>query len=456
MLKIGEFAQLGRVSVKTLRHYSRLGLLAPAWVDRFTGYRYYSIRQLPELNRVLALKDLGFSLEQVRQLLKDDLSASELQAMLHAKRKELTHRLQAERARLERIEARLRHIERNGTLPAHEVTLQSVSPVQVLGIRAVIPAHHRIQDLFHDLERYLHVSAPEIGAAVPRLAIYYDVAPNQDGIDAEAAVPVTSRRIAEAPAIVHELPGAPAVACHAHTGEQESLGEAYRAVLQWIEENGYQVSGPTREWYHRETNAHALQFNGHLPVGASAATTWAGHATVIDVQLPVEKKRVSSYLLRRKEEAVMEPKIVHWTAFTVAGMEYKGKNENNEIKELWGVFWPRATEIKHVVWDRGSFGICRDWPEKPGLDYLAAVEVEKVEDLPEGMTVWQIPEQTYAVFPCTLLTLHEAYRHAFEDWMPRSRYERAKGPDFEHYTAEFIAEEPGSTMYIYVPIEKQN
>jgi DNA-binding transcriptional MerR regulator len=59
MLKIGDFSRLGQVTVKTLRHYGQLGLLKPAWIDRYTGYRYYSLEQLPRLNRILALKELG-------------------------------------------------------------------------------------------------------------------------------------------------------------------------------------------------------------------------------------------------------------------------------------------------------------------------------------------------------------------------------------------------------------
>ena len=69
MLKIGDFSKLARVSVKTLRHYAQKDLLTPAWIDRFTGYRYYSIHQLSRLNRILALKDIGFSLDQILQAL---------------------------------------------------------------------------------------------------------------------------------------------------------------------------------------------------------------------------------------------------------------------------------------------------------------------------------------------------------------------------------------------------
>jgi len=120
MLKIGDFSRLAQVSVKTLRHYGQLGLLRPAWIDRYTGYRYYELDQLPRLNRILALKDLGFSLEQIRQILRADLAATELRGMLRLKRAELEQQVLAEQARLGRVEARLHQIEREGTLPQYE------------------------------------------------------------------------------------------------------------------------------------------------------------------------------------------------------------------------------------------------------------------------------------------------------------------------------------------------
>jgi DNA-binding transcriptional MerR regulator len=89
MFKIGDLSKLSRVSVKTLRYYDEIGLLKPAQVDRFTGYRYYSFDQLPRLNRILALKDLGFSLEQIAQVLNEGLPPAQLRGMLRLRQMEL-------------------------------------------------------------------------------------------------------------------------------------------------------------------------------------------------------------------------------------------------------------------------------------------------------------------------------------------------------------------------------
>ncbi len=87
-IKIGNFARIGQVTVQTLRHYDDLGLLKPSEVDALSGYRYYTLEQLPRLHRILALKDLGFSLEQIARLLEEDLPPAELRGMLRLKQDE--------------------------------------------------------------------------------------------------------------------------------------------------------------------------------------------------------------------------------------------------------------------------------------------------------------------------------------------------------------------------------
>src|SRR6478735_27254 len=115
MFRIGEFAQIAQVSGRQLRFYEELGLLQPAHVDAQTGYRYYTIRQLPRLNSILALKELGLALEQIGPLLEKDISPPELRSMLTLKRAQLERSLEEEAARLRHIESRIAQIDREGT-----------------------------------------------------------------------------------------------------------------------------------------------------------------------------------------------------------------------------------------------------------------------------------------------------------------------------------------------------
>ncbi|MFN2134954.1 MAG: MerR family transcriptional regulator, partial [Candidatus Promineifilaceae bacterium] len=88
MLKISEFAQLSAVTVKTLHHYDNIGLLQPASVDPFSNYRYYTIDQLPRIHRIMALRELGLSLEQIAIMLSDNVTTNEIRGMLALRRAE--------------------------------------------------------------------------------------------------------------------------------------------------------------------------------------------------------------------------------------------------------------------------------------------------------------------------------------------------------------------------------
>src|SRR6266567_3557260 len=131
MFSIGEFARHGRVSVRMLRHYDAIGLLRPACIDPASGYRFYQASQFAELNRIIALKDLGFSLQDVQAILDEQVSAAELRGMLKLRRAEIHAQIEAETARLARVEARLLTIEEEASGPADGVVIKRLAPVRV-------------------------------------------------------------------------------------------------------------------------------------------------------------------------------------------------------------------------------------------------------------------------------------------------------------------------------------
>jgi AraC family transcriptional regulator len=148
----------------------------------------------------------------------------------------------------------------------------------------------------------------------------------------------------------------------------------------------------------------------------------------------------------------MEPKIVTKPAFTVVGMLYHGKNEDNEIARMWSEFIPRVKEIEHMGL-QNSYGVCGQPEENGAFKYVAGFEVDSVVGIPEGMVSWDVPAQKYAVFPCTLPTIHEIYQYAFQTWLPQSDYQAGDGPDFELYDESFDSQVEGSVLYIYIPIK---
>jgi len=139
MIKIGDFSKLSLLSVKTLRYYDEMGLLKPVQVDRFTGYRYYSASQLPRLNRILALKEMGLTLEHIRMLLEKDLPADQVLGILRRRQVELQQEIQVSEAMLRRVEVRLRQFEQENYMPKNEVTIKSVPALWVASVRGVVP-----------------------------------------------------------------------------------------------------------------------------------------------------------------------------------------------------------------------------------------------------------------------------------------------------------------------------
>ena len=152
----------------------------------------------------------------------------------------------------------------------------------------------------------------------------------------------------------------------------------------------------------------------------------------------------------------MKPKIESRAAFSVVGMKYRGRNENQEIAQLWGEFMPRIAEIKRPLNDGFTYGAMANYDEESGLfDYLAAIAVENIEDIPEDMEGWDIPAQEYAVFTATLPKIMEAYNFAYKEWLPASEYEYNQGYEFEAYGQEFSPEDPESVFFIYMPVVKK-
>jgi DNA-binding transcriptional MerR regulator/effector-binding domain-containing protein len=254
MFSIGEFARLGGVSVRTLRHYDEIGLLRPATVDPDTGYRGYSATQLGQINRIIALKELGLSLAQVRRLL-GGVTLAELRGMLVLRRAQLEHELDQHKNQLLGVEARLRSIAREDGMPADDIVAKTISATGAVviagrapgfGAANIVPVVNQLVAQFDQLG--IHNRVKEAG---PRI-IFYEREHGED-VTVFLALPVTEPP-AELPAparylVLPEIEAAAAV----RSGPAASIFPmVYQDLVRWIEEHGYHpVPGPGREvWVH--------------------------------------------------------------------------------------------------------------------------------------------------------------------------------------------------------------
>jgi DNA-binding transcriptional MerR regulator len=252
MFSIGDFAWYGRVSVRMLRHYDAIGLLRPAHVDQVSGYRWYAAGQLSRLNRIVALKDLGFTLQQVQLILDDKVSAEELRGMLRLRRAELQSRITVDSSRLAQVEVRLQIIEKEGAMPADEVQIKRIPPVRVAELTAAAASFEPasitpvITPLYDELiDRIGRAGLRPVGPAIA----YYQDAPDGTGVLIHAAIPVNAEPGGGHDVTIVDLPEIARAATIVHRGDMDNVMPAIQALARWIDANGYRSAGYNRELY---------------------------------------------------------------------------------------------------------------------------------------------------------------------------------------------------------------
>lgn len=280
MFRIGDFSQLGQVSIRTLRLYDEMGLLKPAEVDDFTDYRYYSLGQLPRLNRIVALKDLGFSLKEIAEQLEDTLSLEDLRGMLERKQNEVSQKLQEEQARLHRLEARLKQIELENAPLDYEVTIKKIPAMTIFSKRYFVPNLEDMDKyctLFYG-QLYEVINAQKLNMIAPEFTLFHVREYVTENVDVEVAVVLDSESLGrlELPSddtfTVRKLQGYKTVASIVYQGFYRELDLVARAMMLWAGTNGYHSVGAARE----------------VHLSGAIVETGKEKPVVIELQVPVE------------------------------------------------------------------------------------------------------------------------------------------------------------------------
>jgi len=272
MFTIGEFSRLAQVSNRLLRYYDEIGLLKPAQTDRFTGYRYYSAAQLPELNRILALRDLGLSLEQVQRILRDRVSLEEIQGMLLLKKAEIEQHLQAAARRIRNIESRLQFIRNAETGKPLDVVVKQIPAQPILSVRTAVESMEAGQGILSQIMAAL----PEKNGYGLFFVIWHSGGPFERNSDAEIGRLLSTKKHPPVPLqgglqlAYRELPAVATMATYVLQGPVEMAHIAYGEIGTWVEFNGYRFTDVPRE------------IVLHLPQEAD------GSDGVTEIQYPIE------------------------------------------------------------------------------------------------------------------------------------------------------------------------
>jgi DNA-binding transcriptional MerR regulator len=273
MFKIGEFSKLGQVSTRMLRHYDKLGLLVPNHIDEWTDYRYYTIQQLPRLHRIIALKELGLSLQQISELLgqDDELPAAQLRGMLALKRSELAREMREMEQRLVQVESRLAQLERGDGPSPYEIVIKSVAPMPVASLKQQVPHINEMSTYCESLTRTLYrkLQAAHITWSGPELILYHAEEFQETDLDVEACVALPQSLVE--PVEVDEevqfrvLAGHELVASLIYEGPFMEMIPAILELLRWAGVHQHVPVGPLRE-LHLSGPAHPEKPSPEIPI----------------------------------------------------------------------------------------------------------------------------------------------------------------------------------------------
>lgn len=242
LYKIGMFAGMNRVTVKALRHYDEQGLLKPVHVEAENGYRYYKAGQIADLHQILALKNMGFSLDEIKEI----QNGRSEKKLLQTKKNQILKEIADLTVRLAQVESYL--AEGQIDMTAH-VLVKSLPEVTVAAMRATLNSYDELFDVM-----------PQMGAEMERLGCtcslpeycfthHLEPGYKDEEIPIETCEAVTEMKEDSDLVKFRVFPEVKEAACIFHKGSYEKFPESYAKVLKFIEENGYEICGNIRESY---------------------------------------------------------------------------------------------------------------------------------------------------------------------------------------------------------------
>ena len=245
MYRIGQFSKLGRVTIKTLRHYDEVGLLTPAHVDDENGYRYYTTAQLFRLNEIVALRQMGFSIPEITAL----VDGHNMAVTLQQRKAEIVSEQKEVQNRLSRLENYIFE-QKEGHKMDYQAVIKEIPAYTVFSYRTIIPNYAALGEIMPTVGEKAGNANPGVKCVEPHYCfnVYHDGEYMETNADVEICQAVINRG-KDADGIVFKDIPACTVASVLHRGSYENLGKAYAYAMQWVEQNGYRVSDLVRESY---------------------------------------------------------------------------------------------------------------------------------------------------------------------------------------------------------------
>ena len=245
MYKIGMFSKHGKVTVKTLRHYDEVGLLKSAYIDEETGYRYYTTDQLSQLHEIIALRQMGFSIPEIRSII-DNINIDKI---LEQRKNELESEYQIITNKLFRLNYYISE-KKEGKNMNYQVVIKEIPECIVFSKRQIIRNYNELMELVPSVGKKITEANPTLKCAEPEYCfnIYHDGEYKEKDIDVEICQAVVEFGKETDGIIFKKIPGVTVVSVM-HKGPYSDFGAAYAFIFKWIEQNNHVVVDNVRESY---------------------------------------------------------------------------------------------------------------------------------------------------------------------------------------------------------------
>ncbi|WP_147681614.1 MerR family transcriptional regulator [Actinomyces ruminicola] len=230
LMTIGEFSSLTRLSVRMLRHYDAHGVLVPADVDPWTGYRRYAPHQLRDAVDIRNLRDVGFGVSAISALLAARGTPA-WSAALELQRETVIEETRAAQARL----ALISHLIEGETSMSITVERRTIAAMTIVSLRDVIPTYSDEHLLW--VRMMPEITRQGIKPIGPCGVIEHDAEYTEHDVDEEIFLPVASGTTAGAPLQVHDLPARDCLVAHV-VGPYDQITEAHDRLATRIAAEG--------------------------------------------------------------------------------------------------------------------------------------------------------------------------------------------------------------------------
>ena len=258
MLKIGEFSVLSQISIYMLRHYDEIGLLIPEQVDEFTGYRYYSERQLPIAGKIQALKSMGLSLNLIKEILTKYADNAGLKTYLELQAIEQKEKIEHMQKQLNLLETTIANLDHASDIPLYSVALKRIPAHYVISVRGIIAPPDKEAELWERLAQERKRQKIQFANPTWNIAIFHDEGFQERDLDVEIQQAVTGK-CHDTDAMKYKKVEEITAATLTFKGRYALLPQANEEIIRWIGDNQYKLDGNHFNIYHISPETEQLE-----------------------------------------------------------------------------------------------------------------------------------------------------------------------------------------------------